>query len=232
MINALGVVGWGVGGIEIEAVVLGESLHPAETECVGVCLEGTVRRHQPRRMLLLTLTKILLVQPVWVGPASNFSAAGAKNPHGSGSRDACQYGAGIGATTGFWPVDEQTLELSAPQPDVRLSTSRWSKRMRVRPACSAIGTARSLLITASSRSIARRVRGRRLRGPGMPHISQDTATVSGVLSRTRRREPSRYRRAWLANCRSAPSRSRRSRPARTRPNVHGMVRAGLLAKAA
>ena len=59
MINGLGVVGWGVGGIEAEAVMLGQAISMLLPKVVGYKLEGTLSQYATSTDLVLTITKVL-----------------------------------------------------------------------------------------------------------------------------------------------------------------------------
>ena len=58
MINGLGVVGWGVGGIEAEAVMLGQAISMLLPKVVGYKLEGTLSQYATSTDLVLTITKV------------------------------------------------------------------------------------------------------------------------------------------------------------------------------
>ena len=94
MVNALGVLGWGVGGIEIETVVLGQPYILPKPEFVGVRLDGALADGITMTDLALTLTEQLRAAGV-VGAFVEFFGPAAGAPDGARPRDACQYGAGI-----------------------------------------------------------------------------------------------------------------------------------------
>ncbi len=108
MINGLGVLGWGVGGIEAEAVMLGQPLYMLTPEVVGFQLSGELPPGTTATDLVLTVTEILRKEGVvdkfveFFGPA----LAGLKvADRALVANMAPEYG----ATMGFFPVDEQTL---------------------------------------------------------------------------------------------------------------------------
>ncbi len=111
MINGLGVVGWGVGGIEAEAVMLGQPLYMLAPDVVGFELSGGLLPGVTATDLVLTVTQVLRAEGVvdkfveFFGPAmANMKVA----ERALVANMAPEYG----ATMGFFPVDEQTLALS------------------------------------------------------------------------------------------------------------------------
>ena len=109
MINGLGVVGWGVGGIEAEAVMLGQPLFMLTPQVIGVKLHGELRPGVTATDLTLTITELLRKKGVvdkiveFYGPAiSNIAVADRTTI----ANMAPEYG----ATMGFFPVDALTLE--------------------------------------------------------------------------------------------------------------------------
>jgi aconitate hydratase len=109
MINGLGVVGWGVGGIEAEAVMLGQPLYIVTPRVVGVRLSGRLREGVTATDLVLTVTQILRKHGVvdkfveFYGPA--VATLGIAD-RATIANMAPEYG----ATIGFFPVDELTLD--------------------------------------------------------------------------------------------------------------------------
>ena len=108
MVNAIGVLGWGVGGLEVEMAALGQPYPLAAPEFVGVELYGALAEGVTTTDLALTITHLLRSHSVvgafveFFGPiAAQFSAP----DRATLANMAPEYG----ATTGFWPVDEQTL---------------------------------------------------------------------------------------------------------------------------
>jgi len=108
MINGLGVVGWGVGGIEAEAVMLGQPLYMLAPPVVGVKLTGRLPQGCMATDLVLTITQLLRARGV-VGAFVEFYgpdlAAIPVPDRATIANMAPEYG----ATMGFFPVDEQTL---------------------------------------------------------------------------------------------------------------------------
>ncbi len=109
MINGLGVVGWGVGGIEAEAAMLGRSVPMLIPEVVGVRLYGELAPGATATDLVLTVTQMLRARGVvgkfveYYGPGISTLAIADRATLGNMSPE-------YGATIGFFPVDNQTLE--------------------------------------------------------------------------------------------------------------------------
>ncbi|MDH5858341.1 aconitate hydratase [Lampropedia aestuarii] len=109
MINGIGVVGWGVGGIEAEAAMLGQPLYFLTPDVVGFELTGRLREGVTATDLVLTVTEILRKHKV-VGKFVEFFGEGTES---LGVPDRATIGnmaPEYGATMGFFPVDQKTLE--------------------------------------------------------------------------------------------------------------------------
>src|SRR6201997_1807891 len=108
MVNGLGVLGWGVGGIEAEAAMLGEALSMLVPQVVGFRLTGALREGATATDLVLTVTEILRKTGVvgkfveYFGPGVPSLALADRATLGNMSPE-------YGATCGFFPVDEVTL---------------------------------------------------------------------------------------------------------------------------
>lgn len=109
MINALGVVGWGVGGIEAEAAMLGQPLYILTPDVVGVNLKGKLREGMTATDLVLTVTELLRKSKV-VGKFIEFFGEGARHLSVPDRATLANMAPEYGATMGFFPVDETTLE--------------------------------------------------------------------------------------------------------------------------
>ena len=109
MINALGVVGWGVGGIEAEAAMLGQPLYILTPDVVGVNLKGKLREGMTATDLVLTVTELLRKSKV-VGKVVEFFGEGARHLSVPDRATLANMAPEYGATMGFFPVDETTLE--------------------------------------------------------------------------------------------------------------------------
>src|SRR5205807_2908717 len=121
MVNGIGVLGWGVGGIEAEAAMLGEALSMLVPQVVGFRLTGALREGATATDLVLTVTEILRRTGVvgkfveYFGPGVGSLALADRATLGNMSPE-------YGATCGFFPVDDVTLNY------LRL-TSRDEKRI-------------------------------------------------------------------------------------------------------
>jgi aconitate hydratase A / 2-methylisocitrate dehydratase len=108
MVNGLGVLGWGVGGIEAEAALLGEELSMLVPQVVGVRFDGRLREGATATDLVLTVTELLRKTGVvgkfveYFGPGLAGLALADRATIGNMSPE-------YGATCGFFPVDELTL---------------------------------------------------------------------------------------------------------------------------
>jgi aconitate hydratase len=108
MINGLGVLGWGVGGIEAEAVMLGQPLYMLAPEVVGFKLTGALREGVTATDLVLTVTQILRKQGV-VEKFVEFYGPGLGQMSLADRATIANMAPEYGATCGFFPVDEETL---------------------------------------------------------------------------------------------------------------------------
>jgi aconitate hydratase len=108
MINGLGVLGWGVGGIEAEAVLLGQPLAMLTPAVVGVRLIGKLNPGATATDLVLAVTELLRRQGV-VGKFVEFCGAGLSSLSLADRATIANMAPEYGATCGFFPVDEETL---------------------------------------------------------------------------------------------------------------------------
>ena len=108
MINGLGVVGWGVGGIEAEAGMLGQPVYFLTPEVVGVNLTGTLKEGVTATDLVLRVTEMLRKQKV-VGKFVEFFGEGAAALSVTDRATIGNMAPEYGATMGFFGVDEETL---------------------------------------------------------------------------------------------------------------------------
>lgn len=109
MINGLGVVGWGVGGIEAEAAMLGQPVGLQFPEVVGVYMTGCLGEGVTATDLTLRVTQMLREAKV-VGKFVEFFGAGASTLSVADRATIGNMAPEYGATMGFFPVDEKTLE--------------------------------------------------------------------------------------------------------------------------
>ena len=107
MINGLGVVGWGVGGIEAEAAMLGQPVYLLLPDVVGVHLHGRLREGVTATDLVLRITELLRQARV-VGKFVEFHGEGAASLSVPDRATLGNMAPEYGATIGFFPVDEQT----------------------------------------------------------------------------------------------------------------------------
>ncbi|KRL42335.1 aconitate hydratase AcnA [Liquorilactobacillus nagelii] len=109
MINALGVLGWGVGGIEAEASMLGQESYFPMPEVVGVYLIGQLPATATATDLALTLTHLLRERKV-VGKFVEFYGPGLKALPLANRATIANMAPEYGATCGYFPIDQRTIE--------------------------------------------------------------------------------------------------------------------------
>ena len=107
MINGLGIVGWGVGGIEAEAGMLGQPVYILTPDVVGVHLTGALKEGVTATDLVLTITEMLRKAKV-VGKFVEFHGEGAASLSLTDRATIANMAPEYGATMGFFPVDEET----------------------------------------------------------------------------------------------------------------------------
>ena len=108
MVNGLGVVGWGVGGIEAEACMLGQPIYMVTPQVVGFKLHGKLPEGSTATDLVLTITQILRGHGV-VEKFVEFFGEGLAGMSVADRATIANMAPEYGATMGFFPVDEQTL---------------------------------------------------------------------------------------------------------------------------
>jgi len=109
MIDGLGVVGWGVGGIEAESVMLGQQISMVLPKVVGFRLTGELPPHATATDLVLTCTNMLRKRGV-VGQFVEFFGPGCANLSLTDRATIANMSPEYGATMGFFPVDSQTMD--------------------------------------------------------------------------------------------------------------------------
>ena len=107
MINGLGIVGWGVGGIEAEAGMLGQPVYFLTPDVVGVHLTGALKPGMTATDLVLTITEMLRKAKV-VGKFVEFHGEGAASLSLTDRATIANMAPEYGATMGFFPVDEES----------------------------------------------------------------------------------------------------------------------------
>jgi aconitate hydratase len=129
MINALGVLGWGVGGIEAEAAMLGEPLPMVLPKVVGVEIKGEMAPGVTATDLVLTITQRLRQLGV-VGKFVEFFGTGLKNLSLADRATISNMAPEYGATCGFFPVDHEVikyLELSGRSKEKTILCEEYCK---------------------------------------------------------------------------------------------------------
>ncbi len=109
MVNGLSVLGWGVGGIEAEAAMLGQPISMLIPEVVGVELKGRLKEGTTATDLVLTIVEILRNKGV-VGKFVEFYGEGLKSLTLADRATIANMAPEYGATCGFFPIDDETLK--------------------------------------------------------------------------------------------------------------------------
>lgn len=109
MINGLGIVGWGVGGIEAESAMLGQPVYFKTPEVIGVHLHGELPEGATATDLTLQITEMLRAEGV-VGKFVEFYGQGAAKLSLADRATVANMAPEYGATMGFFPVDEKSLD--------------------------------------------------------------------------------------------------------------------------
>ena len=129
MVNALGVLGWGVGGIEAEAAMLGQSVSMLLPEVVGFKIDGCLQEGVTATDLVLTVVEMLRTKGV-VGKFVEFYGDGVKNLSLADRATIANMAPEYGATCGFFPTDEETikyLNLTARDKDLVKIVEKYNK---------------------------------------------------------------------------------------------------------
>jgi len=109
MINSLGIMGWGVGGIEAEAVMLGQPYYMSIPEVVGVRMNGALQPGVTATDLVLTVTEVLREKRV-VEKFVEFFGSGMQSLTLTDRATIANMSPEYGATMGFFPIDEKTID--------------------------------------------------------------------------------------------------------------------------
>lgn len=109
MIGGLGILGWGVGGLEAEAVMLGEPYHSIVPEVIGVKLEGEIREGVTPTDIVLYITELLRKKGV-VGKYVEFFGSSLPKLTIQDRATIANMAPEYGATVGYFPIDEQTVK--------------------------------------------------------------------------------------------------------------------------
>ncbi|AJC50210.1 aconitate hydratase AcnA [Coxiella endosymbiont of Amblyomma americanum] len=129
MINGLGILGWGVGGIEAEAVMLGQPISMSIPEVVGFHLSGKLQETVNATDLVLTITQILRRKGV-VGKFVEFYGSGLSELSIADRATVSNMAPEYGATCGFFPIDTESIKymkLTGRNPKVIALTKAYSK---------------------------------------------------------------------------------------------------------
>lgn len=129
MINGLGVLGWGVGGIEAEAAMLGQPVSMVLPEVIGVKLTGRLKEGIIATDLVLTITEMLRKRGV-VGKFVEFFGPGLNELPLADRATIANMAPEYGATCGFFPVDQETinyLKLTSRDPERIALVEAYSK---------------------------------------------------------------------------------------------------------
>ncbi len=130
MVNSLSVLGWGVGGIEAEAAMLGQAISMNIPEVIGLELKGSLKEGITATDLVLCITKILRDKGV-VGKFVEFYGTGLKNLSLADRATISNMAPEYGATCGFFPTDEETinyLKLTGKENDHLNIVKEYSKK--------------------------------------------------------------------------------------------------------
>src|SRR5712692_5046311 len=147
MINGLGIVGWGVGGIEAEAGMLGQPVYFLTPDVVGVHMSGSLREGVTATDLVLTITQMLRKAKV-VGKFVEYHGEGAATLPVPDRSTIANMAPEYGATMGFFPIDEETCTYfkATGRTDEQVETLRNYCKCKV---CSASRAKASALIAKS-----------------------------------------------------------------------------------
>src|SRR5215471_6085235 len=129
MVNGLGVVGWGVGGIEAEGAMLGQPLSMLIPQVVGFKLTGRLREGVTATDAVLTVTQMLRKKGV-VGKFVEFYGSGVSSLSLADRATIANMAPEYGATIGFFPIDDETLsymKLTGRRPEQIALTEAYAK---------------------------------------------------------------------------------------------------------
>ncbi len=187
MINGLGVIGWGVGGIEAEAVMLGQPLYMLMPEVVGFRLRGKLPDGATATDLVLTVTQILREAGV-VGKFVEFYGDGVAAMSLADRATVANMAPEYGATMGFFPVDDETLRylrLTGRSEDSVALVDRYTKEQHLfRPDPDADVPRYSATLTLDMDSVEPS-----LAGPKRPQDRVPLAKMADAFRETLRKPP-------------------------------------------
>ena len=136
MVNGLSVLGWGVGGIEAEAAMLGQPYSMVLPEVIGVKLTGKLKEGMTATDLVLTVTQMLRKRGV-VGKFVEFFGPGLAGLTIADRATIGNMAPEYGATCGFFPIDDDTIAYLTDTNRAAARASSWSRPMPRRRACTA-----------------------------------------------------------------------------------------------
>ena len=201
MVNGLAVLGWGVGGIEAEAAMLGQPVSMLIPEVVGFKLTGALPEGATATDLVLTVTQMLRKKGV-VGKFVEFFGPGLGKLPLADRATIGNMAPEYGATCGFFPIDEVTLDYlrltgrgagaRRPGRGLRQGAGHVAPRRHGRPGVHRHARARP----RHGRAVARRAEAAAGPGAAQGRPSRASRTVSPRSRATARRTPRRRSRAW------------------------------------
>ena len=209
MVNGLGVVGWGVGGIEAEAAMLGQPISMLIPQVLGFRLTGTLPEGATATDLVLTITETLRKHGV-VGKFVEFFGPGLEHLTIADRATLGNMCPEYGATIAIFPIDEMTLDYLRLTGARRRRRSRWSRRTRRRRGCSAPPTTPDPVYTRHDRA---RSRDRRAEPRRTEAAAGSRVAEAGEEQASRRRSASMLASVAEEGRRSAAARARRRRRA-------------------
>ena len=172
MVNGLGVLGWGVGGIEAEAAMLGQPMSMLIPHVVGFELHGELPEGATATDLVLTVTEMLRERGV-VGSFVEFFGAGLAGLPLADRATIGNMSPEFGSTCAIFPIDAETLRYLALHRPPRASRSSWSRPTRASRASGTTSTpSADLLGHARARPRRRRAEPRRSAAPAGPRPAE------------------------------------------------------------
>ena len=135
MVNGLAVLGWGVGGIEAEAAMLGQPISMLIPEVIGFKLDGALPEGTTATDLVLTVTQMLRKKGV-VGKFVEFYGPGLAHLSLEDMATIANMAPEYGATCGFFPINAETIAYLKGTARACRSRWRWSRNMPRRRTCS------------------------------------------------------------------------------------------------
>ena len=237
MINGIGVVGWGVGGIEAEAGMLGQPVYFLTPDVVGVELKGKLSEGITATDLVLTVTEMLRKEKV-VGKFVEFFGEGTASLAGARPRDDRQHGARVRRDDGLLPGRRGDRRLPRAPPAAPPTRSTRSRRTSRRRACSASRSAGEIdytkVVTLDLATIKPSLAGRSARRTASSSAASRRRSPSSSASRSPRtasaRPPTKLAAALFdaaghgrRRARSAMQRRSAAATGRSRANVVEMV---------